>query len=123
MPRLLLFGCIWLVSSVCAGADAVTSGMAIADANVAMQKAGYEDNGGLAMVAAKGQELQFWNVGEGTLIANYSKASQKIIALSYWFSDGRAKADRKTFDFHVTSFDPETGTMTIRIKAEAKNAN
>lgn len=83
----------------------------------AMKKGGYKETG-LEMMAKPGSglDLRFWSVGEGVLILSYSKSSQKISRMTYWFADERPKATRQTFDFDVTAFDTVTGRMTIRTR-------
>jgi hypothetical protein len=80
-----------------------------------MQKAGYVKTG-LQMMPHTGEDLQFWEVGEGVLIIRYSKASLKIVGMTFSLADARPKALRKEFYFDVASFDTTTGTMTIHTK-------
>ena len=91
MQRLVLLGCLWLVSCVCVSAEVLTNGLSITAASSAMQKAGYTKTG-LEMMPHPGEDLQFWDVGQGVLIVGYSKASQKIVGLTFWFADERPEA-------------------------------
>ena len=59
---------------------------------------------------------------QGVLIVSYSKTSQKIVGLAFWFADERPKALRRTFEFDVASFDTSTGTVTIRTKKGEQGA-
>lgn len=113
MRHLLLLGLAWLASCVCASAEVLTNGLSMTVASNAMQKAGYKKTG-LEMVPHPGEVLEFWQIGDGVLIASYSETPQKIVGLAFWFADERPKATRRTFELDVASFDTDTGVMTIR---------
>ena len=68
------------------------------------------------MMPNKGEDLQFWEVGEGVLLIRYSKASLKVVGMTFNVAEAQPKALRKDFYFDVASFDTSTGTMTIHTK-------
>lgn len=117
MHRLLLLGFVWLLSCLSLSAEVLTNGLSMTAAIRAMRNAGYTETG-LDMMPKQGTgvDLRFWGVGEGVLIVTYSKSSQKITEMAFWFADERPKATRQTFEFDVTSFDAGTGVMTLRTR-------
>ena len=97
-------------------ADPVKIGSGVDKAIADMKAKGYEETG-LAMGASEeSNDLKFWSIDDGVLIAVYSKNNNKILSMSYWFADERGKKDRKEFSLSVLAFDPETGVMTLQTK-------
>ena len=97
-------------------AEPLKVGISIDMALDAMKKNNYEETA-LSMGAGDtSNDLKFWNVDEGVLIAVYSKNERKIMRLSFWFADNRSISKRKEFDFSVNTFDPDTGVMTLQTK-------
>ena len=87
------------------------------DKAIADMKAKKYKETGLAMGGSDDSiGLHFWTVDEGVLIAAYAKKNRKITSLSFRLSDERPRSIRKEFDFSVTSFDPDTGVMTMQTK-------
>jgi hypothetical protein len=126
MKKLLLLVLAGLLIGSSAYAEVITNGFSIDSARKAMRAAGYSQTE-LDMVATNPDEsLQFWGVGEGVLIFGYSETAKAITSLELYLTDERPKAFRKTFYFHVTSFDLRTGLMTIRAtkgkQADSPNA-
>ena len=122
MKTLTLFFALLIVSataSVRAEEGPLKAGQKLDDVAARMKAAGFKETG-LELVANKvGTALKMWAVGEGVLIVSYSKQDGTLIGLSYSLSDERPKATRKTFDFVVEEFDPQTRAMKIKIgKAE-----
>src|ERR1041385_7456411 len=117
MRRLLLLGFIWFHFCECATAEVLTNGFPMTVAITTMKKSGYKETG-LDMMSrpGSGMELRFWGVGDGVPIVSYSKTSQKISRMTFWFADERPKSTRQTFEFDVASFDADTGVMMIRTK-------
>lgn len=97
-------------------ADKVDLGMDIDVATKALAKHGYEDNGGLAMVAIEGFKLKFFNLGGNTLILRYSEKTRKLVSMSYHLSTDAPKATQKTFDLEVKSFDLKAKELRIKLK-------
>ena len=94
----------------------ISIGTDIAQTTSAMKEAGYSSTGLDMGSADRDTQLAFWSVEEGVLIVGYSLKTKKVIGVSYWLSDERPKATRKTFDMEVKSFDTETGVMTVQTK-------
>ena len=81
-----------------------------------MNEAGYRETE-LDMEAMEiGNRLRFWGVDEGVLIATYSAKNKEVLNFSYWLTDERPKAFRKTFKFEVISFDTKSGLIRIQTK-------
>ncbi len=94
----------------------IDSGISFNEAKEAMRKAGYKETM-LAMEAIdRNNRLTMWTVGEGVLIVTYSIKTKKVVGISYWLSDERPKATRKTFDIEVKSFDTDKGIMMVQTK-------
>lgn len=114
MKRLLAFLILGLVFATTASAEVITNGVSIGVVQKAMANAHYTETG-LDMAAIRSNEaLRFWGVGEGVLIFRFSKSSGRVLEMTYFLCDERAKAVRKTFSLTVVGFDAETGTMTVR---------
>ena len=113
--RLLQLAVIALVST---GGPAtgmeVKAGADIIEVRQAMLEAGYNITGLAMRTFKEGQQLEFWSVGEGVLIANYFSESKRLVGLSFWLADERPKSTRKTFSMSVESFETETGMMTLQ---------
>jgi len=58
-------------------------------------------------------EMKMWAVGKGVLIAIHSRKDRSIRSLSFYMSDERPKALRKTFEYEVLQYFPETKEMRI----------
>lgn len=112
--RLVLLCIVWLLYCPPASSDVLKNGHSIQDAINAMNAAGYGTTVLEMGPPARDEELHFWKVDQGVLIINYSKTTDEIVALNFWFADERPKALRKTFAFNVIAFDTDTGEMTIR---------
>lgn len=105
-----------LVTSPSVFADPVSIGISIDKAIADMQAKKYKETALAMEPGDKANELKFWQVDDGVLIASYSKDGRKIINLSYWFADDRAVNKRQVFNFEVSEFNPDTGVMTIQTK-------
>jgi hypothetical protein len=91
------------------------------DKAITEMKAKNYDNSGLDMgTVDQSNDLQFWQIDDGVLIAVYSKKDRKIKSLTFWFADDRGKSKRQEFRLSVISFDPETGVMTLQTKKSKK---
>jgi hypothetical protein len=122
MRTFSIFALLATVLCASSSAEVITNGVAISDAHKAMIAAGYKQTG-LDMIARNHlkEELQFWDVDQGVLIVAYSTVSKRIVGLTFFLSDERPKATRKTFDLEVGSFDTTTGVMTIKMKKGEQN--
>lgn len=96
----------------------VKQGIEITEVLRAMSNAGYKKTELAIEPVERTHRLSFWSVDKGVLIVLYSEQSKKIKNISFWLSDGRSKAVRKTFDLAVKSFDTNTGEMVIKTKKE-----
>ena len=94
----------------------LTTGTDISEATQAMKEAGYSKSGLDMGSRNRDHRLAYWSVDEGILIVVYSLKTKSIIGISYWFSDERPKASRKTFQLDVKNFDTKTGAMVIQTK-------
>ena len=101
-------------------AEPLIVGAGIDKAAADMQAKKYKETGLQMGGSDDSIALKFWVVDEGTLIAVYSKNERKITSLSFRLSDERARSIRKEFYFSVTSFDPDTGVMTLQTKKPEK---
>jgi hypothetical protein len=116
MKKLLLAGVVGLAICASASAEIITNGLSLSVAGRVMESAGYKQTG-LDMLPVSSNndlQLQYWRVGEGLLIIEYSQTSKAVLGLEFFLCDERPKAFRKTFDFEVTSFDAQSGLMTIK---------
>jgi hypothetical protein len=97
-------------------ADTLRAGTKIDTAATDMRIKGYKETV-LQMAPVKTtEELKFWQIDEGVLIATYSKQTQQITRIVYNISDGGPKSDRHEVNFTVMTFNPDTGIMTIQTK-------
>ena len=94
----------------------IKQGITIEGVSKAMQSVGYDKSGRAIAATDKKNGLVTWSVERGTLVVAYSLETMKVVGVSYWLSDERPKATRKTFRFTVTSFDTETGLITLKTR-------
>jgi hypothetical protein len=100
---------------VFAGGNPIKPGIDIEDVSKLMKNAGYKETA-LDMLSTKTDtELKMWAVGEGVLILVFSTKDRKVTNISYYLSDERPKAERKTFSLSVLEFDPTTREMRIKL--------
>jgi len=85
-----------------------------------MKAKNYDDSGLDMGTVDQSNDLQFWQIDDGVLIAVYSKKDRKIKNLTFWFADDRGKSKRQEFRLSVISFDPETGVMTLQTEKPKK---
>jgi len=123
MKAFSIFALFATLLSASSSAEVITNGLAISDARKAMVASGYKQTG-LEMIARHypKEDLQFWGIDEGVLIARYSTASQRIVGLSFFLCDERPKAIRKTFDFEVASFDTTSKALMLKIEKRERPA-
>jgi hypothetical protein len=95
-------------------------GSDIDKASADMKAKKYDDSGLDMGTLDPSDDLQFWQIDDGVLIAVYSKKDRKIKSLTFWFADDRGKSKRQEFNLSVISFDPETGVMTLQTKKSKK---
>ena len=117
-PIHLLFTLLLLASPL--HALELKEGVSIDEANKAMAAAGYRETGLSMSRGNLDLNLVFWGVDDGVLIVSYSIKTKKIYDLTYYWSDGRAKAHRKTKRLIVTRFDIKTGAMLALTKQPEK---
>ena len=116
MHRFVLFGIIWLLSCEIASAEVLKSGQSIRDAINAMKVGGYESTVLEMGPRGKDQDIHFWSVDQGTVIAEYSKTTDEIASLRFLLQDDRPKKYRQQYVFDVIAFDTDTGEMKIRTR-------
>ena len=85
----------------------------------ALIKAGYKETGLEMMTFSKDRQLSFWSVGEGVLILTYATKDGNVTGMTYYLSDERPKANRKTFELEVAEFSLTTKEMKIRLPNKA----
>ena len=88
------------------------------DAINAMKAGDYEETILEMGPRGKDQDIHFWIVDQGILIAEYSKTTDEIASLRFLLKDERPKKYRKEFVFDVISFDVETGEMRVRTRKQ-----
>jgi hypothetical protein len=110
----LLFVCTGFYAY--AGEMIIKTGQNIDDVTKIMTSEGYKEAGLEMETLAKDHvALKMWSVGEGSLIFEYSTNNKKIKNISYYFCDERPKLTRKTFEFTITEFDPNSKEMKIKL--------
>lgn len=89
-----------------------------ADIDVVLERMEPYGDGGqlLAMLVQEGYGLKQWSIDGGVLSAVYSISTNQVVSLTFHFSDWRQpRGERKSFDFEVTSFNPESGEMVLAL--------
>jgi hypothetical protein len=113
--RISIIAAIICVASS-AFADPIKIGSGIDNAIEVMKAKNYDDSSLAMGPTDESNDLKFWVIDDGVLIAVYSKKDKRIKSMSYWFADERGKRDRKEFSLSVLEFDPDTGVMTLQTK-------
>ncbi len=120
MKHTSIFVIVSLGISSLASALILKNEVPVEAANLAMKKSGHTETVLEMATLEKNQSLRFWNLDQGVLIARYSTDSGKILALSFYLCDERAKAERQNFNFEVISFDTENGNLILKTAKKAK---
>jgi len=113
MKRLLLIGFLCLTACAITSAEILVNGVPIDIVTKSMADAGYSKTG-LDIEPVSGDDLEFWQVGQGILIVNCDTRTRRVRSLTFWLADERPKASRREFEFDVASFDTTRGFVTMR---------
>lgn len=116
---------LWLtcsVTQIVAADDTIRPSQDIDKVSKLMQRFGYQEAGLDMAPRDKDTDLKMWAVGEGVLIFTVSTKDKKVLHITYFLCDERAKASRKEYRFQVSSFDPKIRAVTIMLPNEAPEA-
>ena len=116
MHRQLILCTLWVLVCDMASAEVLRNGQSARDAINVMKAGGYEETRLEMGPRGEDQDIHFWIVDQGTLIAEYSKTTDEIASLRFLLKDERPKKYRKMFVFEVIAFDVDTGEMRIRTR-------
>lgn len=119
------FLCVCLISLLVVSASSaetkIVAGQSIDEVTKIMTDLHYRETGLEMAPRQKGDELKMWTVGEGALILTYQTKTRKVTHISFYLSDERPKATRKSFDFEVVEFDAKTREMKIVIPSHSQS--
>jgi len=116
MYRQLILCTLWVLFCDIASAEVLKNGQSARDAINAMKAGGYEETTLDMGPRGKDQDIHFWIIDQGILIAEHSETNDEIASLRFLLEDERPKKYRQMFVFDVIAFDAETGEMRIRTR-------